>query len=175
MWKGIGIQDNSEYPLITKYSPAGKDKLTNIFAKCRDLLTEDGSLWIVLGDTRRKYGKLMIPHRLALNLIEKEGYTFREDIIWYKKNNISSSSKDNLSQAYEVILFLSKNEKCFVDMSKIRVFGNEAREGRNKTPPLHMIQYGPKEQDKEKIQRIKKLFTMQNLIHYLKNCLQRLK
>jgi tRNA1(Val) A37 N6-methylase TrmN6 len=42
------------------------DKLTDIFMRCKDLLTEDGSIWIVLGDTRRRYGKLMIPHRLAL-------------------------------------------------------------------------------------------------------------
>jgi site-specific DNA-methyltransferase (adenine-specific) len=132
------------------------DKLTAIFTKCRSLLTEDGSLWIVMGDTRRKNGKLMIPHRLAFNLIGK-GYTFREDIIWYKKNNVSSSSRDNLSQAYEVILFFSKNEKCFVDMSKVRVIGNEARDGRNRLPPPHMIQYGPTVQDKENIQRIKKI------------------
>jgi len=28
------------------------DKLTHIFAMCRELLTEDGSLWIFIGDTR---------------------------------------------------------------------------------------------------------------------------
>ena len=134
------------------------DKLTNVFTKCRDLLTEDGSLWIVLGDTRRRYGKLMIPHRLALKLVEK-GYTFREDLIWYKKNNVSSSSKDNFAQAYEVILFLSKNEKSFTNMREIRVIGNEAREGRNKTPPQYMIQYEPSllEQNKEKLNKIKEI------------------
>ena len=59
----------------------------------------------------------MIPHRLALKLVET-GYIFRDDIIWYKKNNVSSSSKDNFTQAYEVILFLSKN--------RVRSKGNEA-------------------------------------------------
>jgi DNA modification methylase len=129
-------------------------KLADIFTICRDLLTDDGSLWIVIGDTRRKNGKLLIPHRLALKLVEI-GYTIREDIIWFKKNNVSSSSKDNFSQAYELILFLSKNEKSLVDMSSIRVLGNEAREGRNKTPPQHMIQYEPIDQDKKRIEKIK--------------------
>jgi DNA modification methylase len=129
------------------------EKLFNIFTKSRELLTEDGSLWIVIGDTRRKYGKLMIPHRLALKLVEK-GYTFREDIVWYKKNNISTSSKENLSQAYEIILFLSKNDKCFTNMDGIRVGGNEVREGRNKTPPFYLLQYTPLKQDKEKISKI---------------------
>jgi DNA modification methylase len=129
------------------------DNLAKIFAVCRDLLTEDGSLWIVIGDTRRRHGKLMIPHRLAQQLVDI-GYTFREDIIWYKKNNVSSSSKENLSQAYETILFLSKNEKCFTNLDGIRIGGNEAREGRNKTPPSHLLQYQSFNEDKEKIAEI---------------------
>ena len=127
--------------------------LVEIFSSCKELLTDDGSLWIVIGDTRRKMGKLMIPHRLALKLVEK-GYTFREDVIWYKKNNVSSSSKDNLSQSYELILFLSKNEKSYTNMNAIRIRGNEAREGRNKTPPSHLIQHEPMGVNKEKIARI---------------------
>src|SRR5919202_4961290 len=75
------------------------NKLVKIFLLCRHLLTEDGSLWIVIGDTRRNYQKLLIPHRLALKLVEEAGYTFREDIVWYKKNNISGSSKINFTQA----------------------------------------------------------------------------
>jgi len=129
------------------------DKLTKTFAACRDLLTDDGSLWVVIGDTRRRCGKLMIPHRLAQRLVAT-GYTFREDIIWYKKNNVSSSSKENFSQAYETILFLSKNEKSFTNLDRIRTVGNEAREGRNRTPPPYMLQYRPYNQDKNKIAKI---------------------
>src|SRR5256712_10795044 len=127
--------------------------LIDIFTACKELLTQDGSLWVVIGDTRRKMGKLMIPHRLALELVEK-GYTFREDIVWYKKNNVSSSSKENLSQSYEFILFFTKNEKSYTNMDLIRTRGNEAREGRNKTPPDNLIQYEPLDPDKEKISKI---------------------
>jgi DNA modification methylase len=132
------------------------ERLANTFAICRDLLAEDGSLWIVIGDTRRKNGKLMVPHRLALKLVEK-GYRLREDIIWYKRNNIASSSKDSFSQAYEVILFLSKNEKSFTNLQDLRVRGNEAREGRNKVPPPDLLQYEPMNQDREKILKIKEI------------------
>jgi len=128
-------------------------RLAEIFLICRDLLSDDGSLWVVCGDTRRNYRKLMIPHRLALKLVEA-GYTFRDDIIWYKKNNASSSSKVNLTQAYEVILFLSKHEKCFTAMNKIRTKGNEAIGGKNNTPPSHLVQYEPDRRDREKIVKI---------------------
>ena len=132
------------------------EKLAKIFITCRDLLTEDGSLWIVIGDTRRKSGKLMIPHRLAFKLIDS-GYTFRDDVVWYKKNNVSSSSKYNLTQAYEIVLFLSKNERSFTNMNSIRMRGNEARDGRNKVPSSDMIQFEPLAQDKEKITRIRQI------------------
>src|SRR5437899_547151 len=111
-------------------------ELAKIFSTCRDLLSDDGSLWLVCGDTRRNYGKLMIPHRLVLKLVET-GYTFRDDIIWYKKNNVSKlQRKFNSSIA-------SKNEKCFTAMNKIRTKGNGAIGGRNKTPPSHLVQYEP--------------------------------
>jgi site-specific DNA-methyltransferase (adenine-specific) len=132
------------------------DRLTEIFRTCRDLLTEDGSLWIVIGDTRRNNSKLMIPHRLALKLAEK-GYAFREDVVWYKKNNVSSSAKNNLSQAYEFILFLSKNDTSYTNLDLIRVRGNEAREGRNKTPPPELIQHKPINPDKKKIAQLEEI------------------
>lgn len=130
--------------------------LGEIFGVCRELLTKDGSLWIVIGDTRRKMHKLMIPHGLALRLVDK-GYTFREDIIWYKKNNIASSARENFAQAYEYILFLSNNEKSYTNLDEIRVKGNEAREGRNKTPPTHLIQRKAINPDKKKIAELEEI------------------
>ena len=130
------------------------NSLVKIFTICRDLLAEDGSLWIVIGDTRRSMHKLMIPHRLALKLTETADYTFREDVIWYKKNNVASSAKENLAQAYEYILFLSKNEKCYTNLDAVRIKGNEAREGRNKTPPARLIQHEPVNIDRKKIAKI---------------------
>jgi DNA modification methylase len=132
--------------------------LTQLFAACRDLLTKDGSLWIVIGDARRRHEKLRIPHRLADRLVQA-GYVFREDIIWYKKNNISSSSQNNFSQAYEYILFFSNDRRSYVNLDAVRVLGNEAAEGRNKEPPANMVQYVPEEPDRNEIMRIA------NIIH----------
>src|SRR5215204_6153237 len=61
-----------------------------------------------------------------------------------------------------MILFFSKNEKSSTNMQDIRVRGNEAREGRNKIPPPHLIQYEPLKQDKEKIMKIKEIIHNAN-------------
>lgn len=129
------------------------DALEGIFVACKRLLAEDGSLWIVIGDTRRRKEKLRVPHRLAERLT-RAGYRFREDIIWYKKNNISSSSRDNFSQAYEYVLFFSKNARSYADLDAVRVQGNEAVEGRNRVPPEEMLQFAPENPDRKEMERI---------------------
>jgi site-specific DNA-methyltransferase (adenine-specific) len=126
------------------------ERLIMLFVRCRRLLRDDGSLWVVIGDARRNYGKLLIPHRLTAGLV-KEGYILREDIIWYKRNYLASGSQINFSQAYEYVLFFSKRSNCFTNMDLIRSKGNEAREGRNKEPPLNMLQFSPIRPDKKKI------------------------
>jgi DNA modification methylase len=134
------------------------DSITDVFTACRQILTEDGSLWVVIGDTRRRHEKLRIPHRLAERM-SKAGFFFREDIVWYKKNNVSSSSHDNFSQAYEYVLFFSKNRRSYANLDGVRVRGNEAAEGRNKVPLPDTVQYAPKNPNKNEITRIA------NIIH----------
>lgn len=129
------------------------DSVTDVFASCRNILTEDGSLWIVIGDTRRNREKLRVPHRLAERLVSL-GYVFRDDIIWYKKNNVSSSSRDSFSSAYEYVLFFSKNRKSYSNLDAVRVQGNEAATGRNRVPPPHMVQFKPENPDRARITSI---------------------
>ena len=132
------------------------DSLTSVFSECKRVLHDDGSLWIVIGDTRRHGEKLRIPHRLADHLTGL-GYVLREDIIWYKRNNVSSSSKSDFSQAYEYVFFFSKSKKCYTNLDAVRTLGNEATEGRNKVPPPDRIQYHPESPDKRAIAKIAEL------------------
>jgi len=132
------------------------DKLVEMFLLCRELLTEDGSLWIVIGDVRDNMQKLMIPHRLALKLSDKKlvnRYTFREDIIWYKQNNMSSSSQSNFSQAYEYVLFFSKSKISYTNLNSIRVAGNEVDSGSNKLISSDKLQFKSNGRDEEKIRK----------------------
>jgi DNA modification methylase len=87
-------------------------------------------------------------------MLVQAGYIFREDIVWYKKNNVSSSSHDNFSQAYEYVLFFSKNRRSYANLDAVRVQGNEAAEGRNKIPPPDMVQYAPENPNRNEIARI---------------------
>ena len=134
------------------------NNLVDVFTQCKKLLTEDGSLFIVIGDKRQNHSKLMIPHRLAIKLTEI-GYTFQDDIIWYKKNAISTSSKISLASSYELILFLSKGKKPYLNMDPIRVQGNEVTSGSKEAPPLQKIQFKSMGKNVRAIKKIK------NIVH----------
>ena len=130
------------------------DRMAGVFIKCKELLTDDGSLFIVIGDTRQKHAKLMIPHRLAIKLTDA-GYIFQEDIVWYKRNAVPTRAKTSLTQQYEVILFLSKNKKPHLNIDQIRVKGNDAVAGTKKIPPDNMMQYKSHGEDSKAIKKIK--------------------
>lgn len=88
-------------------------KLAHVFTVCKDLLTNDGTLWIVIADVRDRGAKLNLPHKLV-ELLAASGYYLQADIAWYKRNHISGSSKQNFTPAYESVLALSKNESSVI-------------------------------------------------------------
>jgi hypothetical protein len=84
------------HPLITvidimvNLNEIGQEKTDGMFIEklvkilqCVEIFLVKMAVWIVIGDTRHRHGKLMMSHRLALKLIEKGSYTLR-DILWYK-------------------------------------------------------------------------------------------
>lgn len=70
-------------------------------------------------DFQRKC-KLLIPHRIAIALID-EGWILRNDIVWTKENIMPESTKDRFSKKFEYIFMFVKNEKYFFDLESIRV------------------------------------------------------
>ena len=75
---------------------------------CSRILKDDGSFFLVLGDTFHQSNLLNIPHRVAIGLQEK-GWLLRNTIVWKKTNPKPSSSKSNLSQTYEFIFHLVRS------------------------------------------------------------------
>jgi len=60
-----------------------------------------------------------IPWRVTLLLID-QGWTLRNDIIWFKRNCMPSSVKDRLTNTYEHIFHLVKSRKYYYNLDAIR-------------------------------------------------------
>lgn len=95
------------------------EKLQNLFSILLKKITDDGTLWLNLGD---KYvgGELQgMPWKVALAL-KDIGWHLRSDIIWHKPNAMPQSTKSRPSTDHEYIFLFSKNKRYYYDADSIR-------------------------------------------------------
>lgn len=124
------------------------ERLVSIFEEVRRVLTEDGTLWLNIGDSytsgNRGYRApdkknpvramsyrpktpsglkpkdlVGIPWRLAFAL-QEAGWYLRSDIIWEKPNCMPESVKDRPTRAHEYIFLFSKSPKYYYDSENVR-------------------------------------------------------
>ena len=132
-------------PLLNEYIT----KMLLVTAECKRILKPTGTMFWVHGNSyggvaSQPYGNRkgvyaeMLPHglrrpkyiekcltmqnfRLAIRMIDDQGWILRNTIIWHKKNSMPSSVKDRLTNTYEPVFFFSKNKKYYFDLDAIRV------------------------------------------------------
>jgi len=93
--------------------------MVEVFSCVRDVLTDDGTLWLNIGDSYVKNKQLlMIPARVALAL-QKDGWILRQDIVWHKPNPMPESVRNRCTKAHEYIFLLSKNKDYYYDRMAI--------------------------------------------------------
>jgi len=124
------------------------DSLRVIFGQVRRTLTDDGTLWLNIGDSYTSGGRtwrapdkknqaramdyrpptpdglkpkdlIGVPWRLAFAL-QQDGWFLRSDIIWYKPNCQPESVKDRPTRSHEYLFLFSKSEKYHYDYESIR-------------------------------------------------------
>lgn len=122
--------------------------MVEVFRCVRDVLADDGTLWLNIGDsyanggrkTRDADDKLVhrgmstrpadpedikpkdligIPWMLAFAL-RADGWYLRQDIIWHKPNPMPESVRDRCTKAHEYIFLLSKSERYFFDSEAMK-------------------------------------------------------
>ncbi|MDB2439478.1 site-specific DNA-methyltransferase [Hellea sp.] len=95
------------------------ERLVEVLRAAKEALSDDGTLWLNLGD-KYKNGQLCgMPWRVALALVD-DGWILRSDIIWQKPNAMPSSVKSRPTTDHEYIFLFSKQNKYFYDADAIR-------------------------------------------------------
>lgn len=102
------------------------DTMVGVFDLARELLADDGTLWMNMGDgyiasavDRIKPKDLSgQPWRLAFAL-QDAGWYLRQDIVWHKPNPMPESVRDRCTKAHEYLFLLSKSEKYYYDQDAI--------------------------------------------------------
>ena len=144
----FGLRDyGSEGQYGLEASPAEYvETMRALFAEVRRVLTDDGTLWLNIGDSyssgsRTTYadtgmaaGRIVakrtpsqmpdknllgIPWRVAFSL-QDDGWILRNDIIWNKTNARPESATDRLSNRHEHLFMFSKSPRYWFDLDPIR-------------------------------------------------------
>lgn len=145
--------------------------LVNVFEEVRRVLSNEGALWLNIGDSYTSGGRTWrapdkkhpvramttrpptpqglkpkelvgIPWRLAFAL-QEAGWYLRSDTIWHKPNVIPESVKDRPTRSHEYLFLLTKSERYYYDQNAVR--GPNGRNLRTvwdvNTQPLHDIHF----------------------------------
>jgi len=143
--RDYGIDDQIGLELTM---PQFIQKLVAVFSEVRRVLTDDGTLWINIGDgytsgnrgyratDKKNPARAMtvrpdtpeglkpkdlmgIPWRLAFAL-QDDGWYLRTDIIWNKPNAMPESVKDRPTRSHEFLFMFSKSEKYFYNSDAVK-------------------------------------------------------
>lgn len=134
--------------------------LVAVFRQVRRVLTDDGTLWLNLGDSytsgnrtwrdtdRKNPARAMdyrpptpdglkpkdligVPWRAAFAL-QEDGWYLRSDIVWHKPNCQPESVKDRPTRAHEYLFMLSKSQDYFYDYEAAREPASSRGRSRNR-------------------------------------------
>jgi len=95
------------------------EALVEVFREVRRVLSDDGTVWLNLGDSYKNKQLIGIPWRVAFAL-QADGWYLRQDIIWSKPNPMAESVQDRCTKSHEYIFLLSKISKYYFDIEPIR-------------------------------------------------------
>jgi DNA modification methylase len=128
------------------------DNMVDVFNHIKELLADDGTLWVNIGDSYSSGGRtsttnqslrgnteygvtrppviqgikpkdlIGIPWMLAFALREA-GWYLRQDIIWHKPNPMPESVTDRCTKSHEYIFLLSKSPQYYFDHLAIKEQG----------------------------------------------------
>jgi len=59
--------------------------------------------------------------RLILRMVDEQGWTLRNVIIWHKLNGMPSSVKDRFANRYEPVFMMVKNKKYYFDLDSVKI------------------------------------------------------
>ena len=122
--------------------------MVEVFRCVRDVLSDDGTLWLNIGDSYASGGRktrdsddkleqrgmdtrpadpagikpkdlIGIPWMLAFAL-RADGWYLRQDIIWHKPNPMPESVRDRCTKAHEYVFLLSKSDRYYFDHEAIK-------------------------------------------------------
>ncbi|NJP25384.1 site-specific DNA-methyltransferase [Microbispora sp. SCL1-1] len=142
-----GLRNYCEGQYGQEPTPDYVDTLLATFAEARRVLADDGTFWLNLGDcyaansdgwsrgkdynsrqpeVRPKARQAVLPKNLlgmpwrVAFALQEDGWILRNAIVWSKPNAMPQSVRDRMSNRYELIFLLVKQQRYWFDLDPVR-------------------------------------------------------
>jgi DNA modification methylase len=89
------------------------EKLLVVSREIKRILKRQGSFWLNIGDSYKDKNLLGIPWRVAIRMIDDQGWILRNSIIWNKVKGNPDNTKDRLRTIHEDIFHFVKEKKGY--------------------------------------------------------------
>ena len=109
--EGIGLEDSAE-----DYMSA----LLTVVSEIKRILKPEGSFWLNLGDRYVNKRLAGIPWRVAIAMMDAQGWILRNEVIWNKVKGSPDNTKDKLRNVHEQLFHFVKSPRYFYDVDAIR-------------------------------------------------------
>ena len=108
---GIGLED--EYNSFIS-------NLLQIMYEVKRILKQEGSFWLNIGDSYKNKSLLGIPWRIAIKMIDEQGWILRNEVIWNKVKGGMDNAKDKLGNIHEPVFHFVKSKNYYYNVDAIR-------------------------------------------------------
>ena len=108
---GIGLEKESDSYI---------DSLLKIICEIKRIIKPEGSFWLNIGDTYKNKSLVGIPWRIAIKMIDEQGWILRNEIVWNKVKGGMDNSKDKLGNIHEPLYHFVKSGKYYYNVDSIR-------------------------------------------------------
>jgi site-specific DNA-methyltransferase (adenine-specific) len=101
--------------------------ISAIALEVKRVLRKSGSFWLNLGDTYENKSLAGIPWRVALKLMDDQGWLLRNEVIWNKVKGGPDQSKDKLRNLHEQIFHFVKSKTYYYDADAVRASPRQSK------------------------------------------------
>jgi len=84
------------------------------------ILKPAGSFWLNIGDTYQDKSLLGIPWRIAIAMIDRQGWILRNQVVWNKVKGSPDNAADKLRNVHEPLFHFVKTTHYYYDVDAIR-------------------------------------------------------
>lgn len=103
------------------------ENLLAIIAQVKRVVKPTGSFWVNIGDAYHRKTLVGIPWRVAIALINRQGWLLRNSVIWNKVKGGPDNAADKLRNVHEHVFHFVKSDRYFYDVDAIRCKPRKAR------------------------------------------------